>query len=175
MEIVSGDRCWSWNILTVWVQSLTETKMINVLLTWWDFRFLWQRIRRSVAWNVAPCSLVNINRRFREAYRLYHQGREMYADNASSNLLWNVRWCVRDYVSQHNRRQSVIFIRINFSSLFVGRYFWISKLDVLHISSAHSLSFIFYHSVCSYVYGVDEASLNELTRSNSIANTFFKS
>jgi hypothetical protein len=40
-------------------------------------------------WDVSPCSLVRVDRRFRGAYRLYHQGDEIIAEG--SNLLTRCR------------------------------------------------------------------------------------
>jgi hypothetical protein len=50
--------------------------------------------------NVAPCSLVESNRRFIRAYCLNHQG------PGGSRHLRNVGQCLPDYTVQHSRRQS---------------------------------------------------------------------
>jgi hypothetical protein len=45
-------------------------------------------INMIVFWDVASCSLVEIDRRFRGAYCLHHQ--DDYDDDGGSRYLWNV-------------------------------------------------------------------------------------
>jgi hypothetical protein len=40
----------------------------------WDFRFWLRRAWSLVFWNISPCSHVEVDRRFRGAYCLHHQG-----------------------------------------------------------------------------------------------------
>jgi hypothetical protein len=49
-------------------------------------------------WDVAPCSRVGVDRRFRYAYSLHHQG-----DDGSSKHLWNIGQLQRDYTALHPR------------------------------------------------------------------------
>jgi hypothetical protein len=50
-------------------------------------------MKMAVFWDVAPCSLVEVYRRFRGACCLHHQGDE-----------WNVCKILPDYTAQHPRR-----------------------------------------------------------------------
>jgi hypothetical protein len=44
-------------------------------------------LKMAVFWDVAPCSLVDIDRRFRAAYYLHHQGVDIHnPDDADSKL-----------------------------------------------------------------------------------------
>jgi hypothetical protein len=60
--------------------------------------------KMTVFWDVAPCSLVEIERRFRGAYCLLHQAH--HPDNGGSKHLLNVGQFPRDYTVQHSRTQS---------------------------------------------------------------------
>jgi hypothetical protein len=53
----------------------------------------------AIFWNVAPCSLVEIDRRFRYAY---------FRDDRGSKHIWNVDQFLPDYTVQHNRRLYLI-------------------------------------------------------------------
>jgi hypothetical protein len=53
----------------------------------------------TVFWDVAPCSLVEIDRRFSGAYCLHHQD-----DGIDSKHLQNFRQFLQDYTVQHPRR-----------------------------------------------------------------------
>jgi hypothetical protein len=55
----------------------------------------------AVFWVVAPCSLVDVYRRFRGASCLHHQG-----DDGSSKYLWNVGKLLSDYTALQPRIQS---------------------------------------------------------------------
>jgi hypothetical protein len=55
----------------------------------------------KVFWNIAPCSLVEIDRWFRDAYCL-HQ----LPGGGDSKHLWNVGQFLPDYMTQYPRRQS---------------------------------------------------------------------
>jgi len=59
----------------------------------WDFRFSRWRVWRWEPSDIAPCSLVEVDRRFRGAYFL-HQG-----DDGGSTHLWNVGLLQRDYTA----------------------------------------------------------------------------
>jgi hypothetical protein len=50
-----------------------------------------------IFWNVAPCSHVEVDRRFRGTYCLHHQGDR-------STHLWNVGQLQRDYTALHPKR-----------------------------------------------------------------------
>jgi hypothetical protein len=53
-----------------------------------------------VFWDVAPCSHVEVNRRFRDTYCLHH-----HSDNdRGSTHFWNVGPFQRDYMALHPRR-----------------------------------------------------------------------
>jgi hypothetical protein len=54
-----------------------------------------------IYWDIAPCSLVEINQCFRGAYCLHHQG-----NDGGSKHLWNIGKFLWDYMAQHPRRQS---------------------------------------------------------------------
>jgi hypothetical protein len=63
-------------------------------------------------WDVASCSLVEIDRCFRGVYCLHHQALKMKAvsttgsDYEGKKHLWNVSQLTPDYNTQHPRRQS---------------------------------------------------------------------
>jgi hypothetical protein len=61
------------------------------LLLCWGFRFsrrrIWRRLKMAVFWDVAPCSLVEIDSRFRDALCLHHQGRHRPDDGGSKPSL----------------------------------------------------------------------------------------
>jgi hypothetical protein len=73
-------------------------------LIYWKFPGLWLigGQKMTVFWDVAPCSFVEIDRRFRGAYCLQHQGSKHIWN------VWNVSQFLRDYTAQHPRR--LIFI-----------------------------------------------------------------
>jgi hypothetical protein len=56
----------------------------------------------KICWDVAPCSLVEIDRRFRGVYCLHHQG----DDNGNTKLFRNVGKLLPDCTAQNPRRQS---------------------------------------------------------------------
>jgi hypothetical protein len=64
----------------------------------------------AVFWDVAPCSLVDIDWRFREASCLHHQCKQ--GDNGGSKLFWNVGQYPPDYTVLHQRRQPATFILV---------------------------------------------------------------
>jgi hypothetical protein len=55
-------------------------------------------VRMTVFWDVAPCSLVEVYRRFRNACYLHHQDDP---DDWGSKYLWNVAEFLPDYTVQH--------------------------------------------------------------------------
>jgi hypothetical protein len=59
-------------------------------------------VKFAVFWDTAPCSLVEVDRRFRGEYYLYHEG----DDNSDSTHLWNVSLLHRDYTALRPRRLS---------------------------------------------------------------------
>jgi hypothetical protein len=54
----------------------------------------------ALTWDVAPCSHVEVDRRFRGAYCLYHHR----PDDGSSTHLCNVGKLQRDYTALHPRK-----------------------------------------------------------------------
>jgi hypothetical protein len=58
-------------------------------------------MKMTVFWDVALCSLVETNRRFRDTHCLHYQG-----DDGGSKHLLNVGQFLRDYMAQHPTRQS---------------------------------------------------------------------
>jgi hypothetical protein len=57
-------------------------------------------MKMAVFWDVAPCSRVDVYRRFRGVCCLYHQG-----NHGGSKHLWNVGKVLPDYAAQFLRRQ----------------------------------------------------------------------
>jgi hypothetical protein len=74
--------------LTNWFQVLTASSM-----------------KMTVVWDVVPCSLVEVEQRFRGARCLHHQGDDDPNDGGSKHLR-NVGKLLPDYTAQHPRRQS---------------------------------------------------------------------
>jgi hypothetical protein len=60
------------------------------------------KTKMPVFWDVAPCSLVEINRRFRSTCFLHHHHPQWWRHKH----LWNVGQFLPDYTEQHLRRQS---------------------------------------------------------------------
>jgi hypothetical protein len=58
-------------------------------------------MKMAIFWDVAPCSLVEVYRRFSGACCLHHQGKH----------LWNVGKLLPDYTAQHPRRQLSSFLQ----------------------------------------------------------------
>jgi hypothetical protein len=61
----------------------------------------WTLTWRLLFLNVAPCSLVEIDRRFRWTYCLHHR-----PDDGGYKYFWNSCEFLRYYTAQHSRRQS---------------------------------------------------------------------
>jgi hypothetical protein len=59
----------------------------------------------AVFWDIAPCSIVEIGRRFRGVYCLHHQG-----DDGDGTHLWNVSIFQRDYTALYPRILSSSFL-----------------------------------------------------------------
>jgi hypothetical protein len=59
-------------------------------------------MKTTAFWDIAPCSLVEVDRRFRGAYCLLHHGDE----DGGSTHLWNVDLLQRDYKALYPRRLS---------------------------------------------------------------------
>jgi hypothetical protein len=77
----------------------------NELISVWFVRFqvpTAASMKFRVFWDVAPCCVVGVDRRFRGAYCLHHQGDDG-PDDGSSTHLWNVD-LLRDYTELHPRR-----------------------------------------------------------------------
>jgi hypothetical protein len=60
----------------------------------------------TVFWDVAPCSLIEIYRRYSGAYCLHHNR----SDDEGSMYLWNVGKFLPDYMAQHPRRQPSLYL-----------------------------------------------------------------
>jgi hypothetical protein len=64
-------------------------------------------MKMNVLWAVAPCSVVEVYRRFRGACCLHHQVFLHHRpDDVGSKHLWNVGKCLPDYTAQQLRIQS---------------------------------------------------------------------
>jgi hypothetical protein len=63
---------------------------------------------KIVFWNTAPCSLVGVDRRFRGAYFIHHQGDD--PDDGGSTHLSYVGLLHPDYIALHPRRLSSLNI-----------------------------------------------------------------
>jgi hypothetical protein len=63
-------------------------------------------MRMTVLWDVVPCSLIEIDQRFRGTYCLHHQ-----VDGGGSKHLWNVNQFLWDCTAQNPRRQSFSFVK----------------------------------------------------------------
>jgi hypothetical protein len=57
-------------------------------------------LKMTAFWDIAPRSLVKVDRFFRSAYCFHHQG------DGGSKHLWNVGELLRDYTAQYSRRLS---------------------------------------------------------------------
>jgi hypothetical protein len=67
----------------------------------------------TVFWDVAPCSLVKIDRRFRGAYWLHNQ-------NGSCKHIWNFGQFTPDYAAQrHTRSRESLRYQPNIFILFL--------------------------------------------------------
>jgi hypothetical protein len=109
---------WTWCL--VWV--LARTPM-TLTFTWlcpvfpdtlfcmqlshgWDFAAAAAAasMKMTVFWDVAPCSLVEVYRRFRGTFFLHHQSDQ--PDDGGSKYLWNVGKLLADYTAQYLEGQS---------------------------------------------------------------------
>jgi hypothetical protein len=61
-------------------------------------------LKMSVIWNVAPCSLVQIDWHFRGPNCLHHQSNDHCPDDGGSKHPWNRGQLLPDYMAQHLRR-----------------------------------------------------------------------
>jgi hypothetical protein len=62
-------------------------------------------LEMTVFWDVAPCSLIEIDRRFGRAYCLHHEDDDSAGDGGSKHI-WSVGQFLRDNTAQHPRRRS---------------------------------------------------------------------
>lgn len=62
-------------------------------------------MKTTLFWNVASCSLLDIDRHFRGVYCRHHQGDDHSDDGSKSKLFWNVSQYLQDYILQRPRRQ----------------------------------------------------------------------
>jgi hypothetical protein len=67
----------------------------------------------NVFWYVGPCSLVEIDRSFKDVYCLHHQG-----DEADSTF----EGSVRDYTGRHSRRQPRLYYTTGVPSRFYATH-----------------------------------------------------
>jgi hypothetical protein len=65
-------------------------------------------IKMAVFWDVAPCSLVEVCRCFRDIYCLQTAIRALMMDSKNH---WNISQYVPDYIAQHPRKQTSSFRR----------------------------------------------------------------
>jgi hypothetical protein len=88
--------------LVLKVRPHTESKSFSrshkPCLQFWKYHLVIIKKFRAF-WDVAPCSHVKVDRRFRGAYCLHHQG-----DDRGSTHLWNVGPLQRDYTALHPRK-----------------------------------------------------------------------
>jgi hypothetical protein len=63
----------------------------------------------AVIWDVVPCSLIEIDGRFRGSYCLSHQGRCPHGGD--SKYLSNFSHFLRDYTAQHSRQSYSVQIQ----------------------------------------------------------------
>jgi hypothetical protein len=101
-------RIWNWNTGHVTTRPLIDpasliydrSKNISLQIT--------KNSKIRAFWDVAPCSLVGADRRFRGAYCLYHQGDDWcsthHPDDGGSTHLSNVGVLQWDYKALHPRR-----------------------------------------------------------------------
>jgi hypothetical protein len=92
--VVSGGDLCLWVAKTVGHHCFNVIS--NLLKTWFNLKF-------RVFFDVAPCSHVEVDRRFRGAYCLHHQGDDGPDDGGSTHL-WNVGPLQRNYTALHSRR-----------------------------------------------------------------------
>jgi hypothetical protein len=62
------------------------SKNILLVILFHEILKLFLPVKMTVLWDIAPCSLVEVYRRFRGAYCLHHQG-DHRPDNGSSTHL----------------------------------------------------------------------------------------
>jgi hypothetical protein len=71
-------------------------------------KFCRVHLKMTVFWDVAPCRLVEVYRRFRGAYCFHHRGNHRPDDGGCKNLR-NVGKFIPDNTAQQPRRQSSLF------------------------------------------------------------------
>jgi hypothetical protein len=86
--------------LQIWHTYVTSNSAIKQSLV--TFKVLTaERMKRTSLCDIAPCSLVEVGRHFRDAYCFHHQG-----DDEGSMHLWNVGLLQSDYTALFRRRLS---------------------------------------------------------------------
>jgi hypothetical protein len=114
--------------------------------SWDNFCF----INMTVFWVVAPCSLVEIDRRFRDAYCLYSWAISKRPNYGRSTHLWNVGQFLPDYM-EHTRRLEQL--KSHGCSILVSNYY------VLHAHSKEANRItptglvhihVMLHAICSF-------------------------
>jgi hypothetical protein len=90
----------SWHYTCLLCDSATDTFMLIL----WPGCNLWQCsigsevlkavvIKRSVFWNITPCNLLEVNRRFGRTCRLHLQGRHLLSRRfLAGHIRWHWRW-----------------------------------------------------------------------------------
>jgi hypothetical protein len=68
-------------------------------------------MKTTACWHVAPCSLVDIGRRFRDAYCLHNQD-DCRTDDGGNKHLWNLGKSLRDYKARHARKHLRIKLQL---------------------------------------------------------------
>jgi hypothetical protein len=79
-------------------------KSITYILTWYKSELM---LKVTVFWDIAPCSFVELDRSFRDAYCFHHQGN---TDYGCRKHLWNFCQFLPDYMAQDPRRQSSSYL-----------------------------------------------------------------
>jgi hypothetical protein len=90
-----------YNILNIHVSSILGANIFIFSLTcstYLDFKFWRQRVWRRQS-SGAPCSVVQVDQRFRGSYYYHH-----HPDDGGSKHLWNVCQLIRHYTEQYPRR-----------------------------------------------------------------------
>jgi hypothetical protein len=89
--------------------------------------------KMSVFWDLAPCSLVVVDRCLRGAYCLHHQGDDDWPELRGSTLLWNISLLQRDYKAIDISQKVVVLTALRTwnltekEGLFLKRNHWVIK------------------------------------------------
>jgi hypothetical protein len=81
-------------------QPLTEQPSCQLTYCWFDFRFSRRQVRIWLFWDVAPCSLVEIDRRFRDTYRFHCYDTDGCPADGDGKHPWNIHQFLHGETSQ---------------------------------------------------------------------------